>query len=333
MQKPLIIAASTLTAALIVVFSASKAVSSPMMVNYVELQPSTPGTVQTGHINISGRVYGAQFFGSGGGLTNIQGAAITAGTINDARLSNNIPRVSGNTTFTGINRFTKNTIYTSQVGSLIFSAVGAGATKPMINMFASGESNAVRTVIGHSPSYPLWGLEYDDAPDRFHFRTSASRVMTVDLGEKRVGIGVDTPASGLHVQNQNVYFEQNSFGGTPTIHFALGDTDTGFNSPSDGVLEVVTNNAIAGAFKTGRLGIGTADPGHMLHVTGNSTEPIVRIQNDTLATTNVIIRQGATAPAFGFGDSSALRVERSGGSNTILSINDSGAAPLGSHAP
>lgn len=332
MQKPFVLAASTLTAALIVVFSASKAVSSPMLIDFVELQPSTPGTAQTGHINVTGRVYGAQFFGSGGGLTNIQAAAISAGTINDARLSTNIPRVSGNTTFTGINRFTKNTIYTSQAASLIFSAVGAGSTKPMINMFASGETNATRMVLGHSPNYPLWGLEYDDAPDKFHFRTTSSRLLTVDLGEGRVGIGTDSPTSGFHVKNQNVYLEQNSFGGTPAINLALGDTDTGFHSPADGELQIYTNNVAMGAFKGGRLGLGTTDPQSLLHVAGNTTSPLLNILNDTgTGTKTVLIRQGATVPPFPFADTAGIRVERSasGSNNAILAINTDATGILG----
>lgn len=45
--------------------------------NTVILQPTTPGTVQPGHANISGTVRAGQFVGAGGGLTGIPWGSIT----------------------------------------------------------------------------------------------------------------------------------------------------------------------------------------------------------------------------------------------------------------
>jgi hypothetical protein len=67
-------------------------------------------------------------------------------------------------------------------GTLQFPAV-SGVNTPMISMFASGTANADRMVVGHSPSAPLWGLEYSDANDVFRFRTNAGSSVEIDLGQ------------------------------------------------------------------------------------------------------------------------------------------------------
>lgn len=57
---------------------------------------------------------------------------------------------------------------------------------------------------------------------------------------------------------------------TPTIRFAIGDADTGFNWVSDGNFTLLTNNAERMRFtSSGTVGIGTSSPLEMLHVGGN----------------------------------------------------------------
>lgn len=66
-------------------------------------------------------------------------------------------------------------------------------------MFKSGSSNANRMVFAHSTAFPAWGLQYQDASDRFAFTAGAANVMTVDLSSQRVGIGVAAPNYQLHL--------------------------------------------------------------------------------------------------------------------------------------
>ncbi len=54
---------------------------------YVQLQSSTPGTAQTGNLNISGAVIGGSFSGNGANLTVLNGTQITTGTVANARLT------------------------------------------------------------------------------------------------------------------------------------------------------------------------------------------------------------------------------------------------------
>ncbi|MBL7942427.1 MAG: hypothetical protein JNM00_06660 [Flavobacteriales bacterium] len=74
-----------------------------------------------------------------------------------------------------------------------------GANAPMIQMFASGTSNADRMVIGHSASNPLLGVHYSDSNDKFSFRDGTAHVLSVDLPNRFVGIGTYDPAHKLSV--------------------------------------------------------------------------------------------------------------------------------------
>ena len=82
--------------------------------------------------------------------------------------------------------------------SITFPSTSA-APKPMIQMFASGTSNASRMVISHSSVYPNYGLQYEDASDRFNFIGNGNPVLTADLTSLRVGVGTTSPIAKLDV--------------------------------------------------------------------------------------------------------------------------------------
>jgi hypothetical protein len=73
----------------------------------------------------------------------------------------------------------------------------AGLNRPMIFMFSSGSSNMSRMVLAHSPSFPKWGLEYQDSSDIFFFRSTSTRQVAIELGTGDVGIGTENPAYPL----------------------------------------------------------------------------------------------------------------------------------------
>jgi hypothetical protein len=85
-----------------------------------------------------------------------------------------------------------NLLFADPANSIQFPAT-SGANNPMIFMFDSGTVNADRMVIAHSPSFPDWGLQYQDSSDKFNFLEGGTAVMTVDLANQRVGIGTTTP--------------------------------------------------------------------------------------------------------------------------------------------
>lgn len=71
---------------------------------------------------------------------------------------------------------------------------------PVMNyMFKSGNNNANRMLFAHSPGFPNWGLQYQDAGDKFHFVASGVNAVTVDLTNLRMGIGVTNPTYQLHL--------------------------------------------------------------------------------------------------------------------------------------
>lgn len=88
--------------------------------------------------------------------------------------------------------------FSDPLGSITFPAT-SGANSSMIQMFASGTLNSDRMVIAHSPSFPTYGLQYQDASDKFNFLSNGTSVLTVDLGTSRVGVGNLTPFAQLDV--------------------------------------------------------------------------------------------------------------------------------------
>ncbi len=91
--------------------------------------------------------------------------------------------------------------FTDDQASITFPATDA-TNAPMIHMFASGTGNGNRMVLAHSPSFPTWGLRYEDISDKFHFLSDGTEVMTVNLGLGRnVGIGTTSPQGALDVNS------------------------------------------------------------------------------------------------------------------------------------
>jgi hypothetical protein len=92
----------------------------------------------------------------------------------------------------GAARFADDVTLQDDLDSIRFSPA-SGSSAAMIEMFASGTTNADRMVLGHSPTYPSWGLEYEDGSDSFVFQRgdffgSPYRVMSVGLGSGDVTV-------------------------------------------------------------------------------------------------------------------------------------------------
>lgn len=72
---------------------------------WVAAQQSTPGIAQTAHSHITGTAKAGAFEGSGAALSNLNAAALAAGTVPDARLSANVLLSSAIQTITGVKTF------------------------------------------------------------------------------------------------------------------------------------------------------------------------------------------------------------------------------------
>ncbi|MCC6373117.1 MAG: hypothetical protein IT236_19085, partial [Bacteroidia bacterium] len=177
---------------------------------------------------------------------------------------------NGTTEKFNINGATGDMNFLDDQASITFP-VPTTAAQPMIYMFPSGANNNDRMVLSHSPTYTNYGLQYQDASDKFNFLSNGTPVLTADLNNARVGIGTSTPSTALQVNGDislpytnkiqlgisgsgqgNGEFIQNTFGG--------GSYGIGFYSTTEKM-------RIDGA--TGNVGIGTSTPHAPLQL-GNS---------------------------------------------------------------
>lgn len=132
------------------------------------LQAAAPGTAQTGNMNISGTFMAGFFKGDGSGVTGVNAANVTSGTLNDARLSTNIPRLSGSNTFNGTQIFNgsayvfgstfamgKTTVNTDSRVLLLRSIDDFGQ---LILKGQNGKDNVVLSSLGGSPNNGWMGV-------------------------------------------------------------------------------------------------------------------------------------------------------------------------------
>ncbi|HKP87311.1 MAG TPA: hypothetical protein VJZ26_14500 [Blastocatellia bacterium] len=61
---------------------------------------------------------------------------------------------------------------------------------PMMYMYQSGTANAEKAIVVHSPSFPTYGMFYNDANDQIIFRGNGNPVLTVSMGG---GVRIDGP--------------------------------------------------------------------------------------------------------------------------------------------
>lgn len=74
----------------------------------------------------------------------------------------------------------------------------ANGSEPLAFIFESPSSHT-RPLLAHSPAYPNWGVAYNDPEDKLTVQRNGEAVLTVDIQDKKVGIGTDSPMHELHV--------------------------------------------------------------------------------------------------------------------------------------
>jgi len=178
--------------------------------------------------------------------------------------------------------------------SIMFPAT-TGENAPMIYMFASGISNTNRMVLSHSPSFPTWGLEYEDTTDRFIFRSGAIERTSIRLG----GGNIDMHTGNLRVENGGITVRTNgagriTFAGAANSAELIYEEKTPVDS--GGIydhfhMRLANQNAITFSSRDGgRLGIkayaNQTDPGmprselHVFHTNFGGSNDGIRIQNE-----------------------------------------------------
>ncbi len=76
----------------------------------------------------------------------------------------------------------------TDASSFIFKDSTAASPAPEIFMFASGTGNSDRMIVAHSPSFPTWGIQYQDSTDTFRFLAGGVNRLSIALGGGTVTI-------------------------------------------------------------------------------------------------------------------------------------------------
>ena len=112
----------------------------------------------------------------------------------------------------------------------------------------------------HSPTFPDWGIFYDDPPDKMYWRQDAigTPFLTADFGNQRVGIGTASPGQQLSVNGTfgiwaanraSFYTDQGS-----TLRGYVGpgrNTDLTLISKSPNWLRIGANNSLISFWANG----------------------------------------------------------------------------------
>ena len=164
----------------------------------------------------------------------------------------------------------------------------------MISMFPSGTQNPDRMVVQHSPSYPNWGLQYQDTADVFNFLSGGSPVLTAHLGSQRVGVGTSSPGARLDIASTGTY-DLSGVGnfadfrlGNAAYNLKMGVSTSGGGAgdayiAGSGRLYLGTENTFARSQTVainpdGTVGIGSYVASATLGVTGDvaATQPVIK---------------------------------------------------------
>src|SRR5262249_35780418 len=138
-----------------------------------------------------------------------------------------------------------------------------------------------RMIWAHSPGYANWGVFYDDATDRMHWRQGpGAEFLTTDFLNQRVGIGTLIPAEKLHVAGAGVVRARINSDSNAGIRLALNEqaqwsVASVLASPEfpRGDFQVyndrINQNALYILGLNNNVGIGTTNPHTQLTLTGS----------------------------------------------------------------
>ena len=191
-----------------------------------------------------------------------------------------------------------NLVFTSDQQTLRFASSTGNSNQPMMMMFTSGTQNRDRMVIAHSPSNPLWGMEYRDTNDVVFLRRNTKRQFAFNLASGRLGIGTETPEYPLDAVGRLRLQSNGNLDNSPGIWFSnqTNTFDRAFlgMEQSDSTLGIFSQHLGRWTvqyelMREPRLGVGmrnTIDGGtvraeiHILHTNFGGSNDGLRIQNE-----------------------------------------------------
>lgn len=279
------------------------------------------------------------FNGSGAGLTLLNATNVSSGTLADARLSSNVPRLNATNAFTATNTFT--------------GSVGLGAT-PTGRLHITDSSNLPTTLTeasfapfkitngsGVGILFDSNQIESVNGPLYLNYRGSGSgNTVVMGVGGGFVGIGVD-PSTPLDIALGSKNFQVRLDGGVvPGINIPYTGGNAGIMRFRN-VLEVFGNDAGTAA---GRITVANAASNATLSLNGDSGtgsfngDVITDAAGANAGTTTGSLRLG------GSGSGEVIASRRTSGTNQNgidfytafsqrVSITNSGSVGIGTNQP
>jgi len=279
---------------------------------------------------------GNSFTGDGAGLTNLNASNLTTGTVNDARLSNNVALLNANQSFSGTNTFNGSTI---QHGNYLFQS-----TTNSLNAFqiqnAAGNDNllvadTINTRIGIGVASPNYTLDVNG-----DVNVSAGHTFRID-GQDVCSSGLCNPSSGsgFYVQNTTnlqtaANFNIQSAANTDVggiIRGAVGQTADLFEGQNSGggivfALDPFGNVNIAGQYEINGAPICTSGGCTAASGSGSYIQNGIALQanaNFNIESTNAAFVGGIIRGASG--QTADLLQLKDGNGNVVTSVGSQGA--------
>ena len=323
--------------------------SSGTIANSILSQDVNATTVTTtGNVNITGTATAANFSGNGSSLTSLNGTNIASGTVDDARLSNNVALLNNTQTLTGAKTFS----------ALLTATNGLSVTGTMVGTSTIQGTSLISTVTtGTAPLQVASTTQVANLnADLLDGYTASDFAQASSLGNYVLKAG-DTMSGNLNMGTNKL------IGGTTVTDILKLQGTTGNGTLTSPAIQLLTGNnggtTALTVLNNGNVGVGTASPSAKFNVLGSAisggtitgtSSGILRVgiggaynesdtiaidfgsggSNDTLPLARIATKLSYLGSSLLFGTSNLYA---SGVTNTALAINPAGNVGIGTISP